>query len=563
MNLLSDRSGPAFAARLTIIAVFALATAFAGVFSMPPLDRDESRFAQATAQMLESGDFVSIRFQDDERNKKPVGIHWLQAASVEAFSSVEAREIWAYRLPSVAGALLAALFTYFAGARLFGPSTGFLAALILASAPAVAGEATIAKTDAMLLACVTGAQAAFIYVFASVVEGRKPKAILPFAFWIAIGAGILIKGPIILLIVGATAIAMFVHRPRADWVLALRPAMGAIILVLMITPWAIAINEKTDGRFFAEAIGGDMLAKIGGAKESHGGPPGYYAALAFILLWPAAALILPGLRAAFIGKSIWSNWFLLSWSAPSWVIFELTATKLPHYALPLYPAVALMAANAASTGAIAGWPLLNRFSAGLHILIGLALASLVAALPVIYLEEHLRPYCFAAAAALGAASIAVGVLFLRRSAIEGTIAAAFVSSALAWTLLHGVLPNLDRLTLSPQLSASLDAADLHPLRDGAAPAVLSGYYEPSAIFLLGTRTKLADGRNAAEHFADSGGAAIIEAREESAFLDRLHTHGPAAEKIDEIQGINYSNGKDVILLIYRRQTDAASSTGSM
>ena len=53
-----------------------------GMLAVPPLDRDESRFAQATAQMLESGDFTVIRFQEEPRFKKPVGIHWLQAASV-------------------------------------------------------------------------------------------------------------------------------------------------------------------------------------------------------------------------------------------------------------------------------------------------------------------------------------------------------------------------------------------------------------------------------------------------------------------------------------------------
>ncbi|MAC39001.1 MAG: 4-amino-4-deoxy-L-arabinose transferase, partial [Oceanicaulis sp.] len=90
-----------------IIAAIAAAAALAGIFTLPPLDRDESRFAQATAQMLESGNLVEINFQDEERNKKPVGIHWLQAASVAALSSAEAREIWAYRIPSMFGAMLA------------------------------------------------------------------------------------------------------------------------------------------------------------------------------------------------------------------------------------------------------------------------------------------------------------------------------------------------------------------------------------------------------------------------------------------------------------------------
>ena len=55
-----------------------------GQISLQPMDRDEPRFAQATKQMLETGDFVDIRFQDEARHKKPVGIHWMQSASVAA-----------------------------------------------------------------------------------------------------------------------------------------------------------------------------------------------------------------------------------------------------------------------------------------------------------------------------------------------------------------------------------------------------------------------------------------------------------------------------------------------
>src|SRR3954469_7737657 len=74
-----------------------------GFFTIPPIDRDEARFAQATKQMVESGDYVDIRFQEDVRYKKPVGIYWLQSAAVEIASALglpraELR-IWVYRLP--------------------------------------------------------------------------------------------------------------------------------------------------------------------------------------------------------------------------------------------------------------------------------------------------------------------------------------------------------------------------------------------------------------------------------------------------------------------------------
>ena len=66
-----------------VLVVVALLNILPGFFAIPPTDRDESRFAQATKQMLESGDFIDIRFQETTRYKKPVGIYWLQAGVVK------------------------------------------------------------------------------------------------------------------------------------------------------------------------------------------------------------------------------------------------------------------------------------------------------------------------------------------------------------------------------------------------------------------------------------------------------------------------------------------------
>ena len=136
--------GPALAALIAFLA------GLPGVFAVPPLDRDESRFAQATAQMLETGDFVVIRFQNEPRFKKPVGIYWLQAGSVALLSEAEARDIWAYRIPSLFGAMLAAAACAWGAAVFFGGPTGLLAGATLASTFLLSSEAFIAKTDAAL-----------------------------------------------------------------------------------------------------------------------------------------------------------------------------------------------------------------------------------------------------------------------------------------------------------------------------------------------------------------------------------------------------------------------------
>src|SRR5882762_9139158 len=90
-----------------------------GISAIPPLDRDEARFAQATRQMLETGDFVRIRFQDSSRNNKPAGIYWAQAAAVSLFGTPDATAIWPYRIPSLLAGMAAVMLTFACGARLF------------------------------------------------------------------------------------------------------------------------------------------------------------------------------------------------------------------------------------------------------------------------------------------------------------------------------------------------------------------------------------------------------------------------------------------------------------
>src|SRR5919201_2946606 len=124
-----------------------------GLAAIPPLDRDEARFAQATRQMLETGDFIRIRFQDEARNKKPVGIYWLQAISVAALSTAESRAIWPYRLPSALAAMVDVVLTFAFGSRLLGSRpASFIAAVLLGCGLGVVAEAHLAKTDAALLA---------------------------------------------------------------------------------------------------------------------------------------------------------------------------------------------------------------------------------------------------------------------------------------------------------------------------------------------------------------------------------------------------------------------------
>ena len=314
-----------------------------GFFTLPATDRDEARFAQATRQMVETGDHVRIRFGEEERNKKPAGIHWLQSASVQALETAglgSRNDIWAYRVPSLAGAVLAVLATFHWGRALVGRRAAFLGAAMLASSLVLVVEAHIAKTDAALLAAVTAAMGLFgaAYLRPGAFSAKQAAA-----FWLVLGASVLLKGPVGPMVPLLAGITLAVADKGAPWLKALRPLWGVPLMLLAAAPWFVAIGIATEGRFFAEAVGGDMLAKIGSGEEKHWGPPGYYLLTFPIAAFPGAWIVLLALPSVWRDRrTVAATRFLLAWAVPSWLVFEAVQTKLPHYTMPLFPALMLL-----------------------------------------------------------------------------------------------------------------------------------------------------------------------------------------------------------------------------
>src|SRR5580658_8751232 len=251
-----------------------------GFFNIPPVDRDEARFAQATKQMVESGDFVDIRFQDDVRYKKPVGIYWLQSAAIETASALGLPRaqvrIWLYRVPSLIGAIGAVLLTYWSALAFLTRRGAIFAALILCSSVLLGVEARLAKTDAMLLLTVVAAMGAMARVYLSWQRGEDPAHppwTWPAIFWTALAAGILLKGPLILMFVVLTVGTLAILDRSAAWLWRLRPVWGLMWMLVLVLPWFIAIFCRARNACFSNAICSDMLSNLS-AQESHGAPPG-------------------------------------------------------------------------------------------------------------------------------------------------------------------------------------------------------------------------------------------------------------------------------------------------
>jgi 4-amino-4-deoxy-L-arabinose transferase-like glycosyltransferase len=350
----------------SLLLIISLMLFLPGFFQIPPVDRDEAYFAQATKQMIETGDYVDIRYQDDVRYRKPVGIYWLQAAVVKTAQAVgdssALTTIWLYRIPSLMGAVGAVLTTYWCAPAFISRRGAILAALMMATSTLLAGEARLAKTDAVLLFTIVTAMAVLARAYLSPREpgndrlGWKLAAI----FWTALAVGILIKGPVNLMVVGLTALTLSIFERSGRWLLALRPLAGVAWLFLIVLPWFVAIYLRVGTAFFVDALGHDMLGKVASAQEAHGAPPGLYFVLFFATFYPGS--ILAGLAA----PAVWrvrrepAAKFLLAWLVPSWIVFELVVTKLPHYVLPLYPAIAILISGAVESKVLSQRPWLVR-----------------------------------------------------------------------------------------------------------------------------------------------------------------------------------------------------------
>ncbi len=523
-----------------------------GFFNIPPIDRDEARFAQATKQMVETGDFIDIRFQDDVRYKKPVGVYWLQAVAVETASALGLPRaqvrVWLYRVPSLIGAIGAVLLTYWTALAFVSRRGAILAALILCSSVLLGAEARLAKTDAMLLLTVVAAMGAMARVYLSWQRGEDPVHppwTWPAIFWTALAGGILLKGPLILMFVGLTMVTLAIFDRSAAWLWRLRPVLGLIWMLLLVLPWFVAIFWRAGDTFFTDSIGGDMLSKLA-AQESHGAPPGLYLLLFWVTFWPGAALAGMAAPAVWRARREPGAQFLLAWLVPSWIVFELVLTKLPHYVLPLYPAIAILTVGALERRVLSrSW--LMRGAAWWFVIP--ALASVVAVIGAITLTR--QPVFLAWPFVAAALIFGLFAWWLyddsraERSLLSAVVAAMFLAVAI-----YGiVVPALTPLFPSAEIARALrNVVCVGP------KAAAAGFHEPSLVFMTGTSTVLTDGSGAAD-FLSQGSCrfALVELRSERGFAQRAEAIGLRYNVATRIDGYNISQGRAISIAIFRSE----------
>ncbi len=540
-RLIAGWRGPLLAALIALIA------GLPAVFSLPPLDRDEARFAQATAQMFEADDFIRISFQDEPRNKKPIGIHWLQAASVGLFSSEEDREIWAYRLPSLLGAMVAAFACAWGAIAFFGQRAGTIAGITLASTFMLSTEASWAKTDAVLCGAITLAMAALGRLYLASKGGPHAGRRIKLVFWIAMAVAILDKGPIGPMVAGLTLVALALWDRDLGWIKRLSWIWGLLIVVAVVGPWAMAITVTEPG-FWMAAVKGDLVSKVGGGQEGHGAFPGTHTLLTPLLFFPGTLLIGAAAVTAWTRRMEPGVRFAIAWLIPAWLVFELAPTKLPHYTLPLYGALAWLVAAAVTQpiGTRARWTGIGLSA------VTVLLVSAVAVVGLRKFGDGGDVVWVSLTVGFAVIGLAVAAYFMLHkesvTALMILCGCAVIAHAALWA---GLVPNLKPLWVSRNIARTLDRQGMDP-RNGITPGPVEiyGYAEPSAVFLLGTETHFGDAGDAAEAVVERR-PVLVEAKNEPAFRAELAERRLSVAPVSVIKGFNYSHGKPVTLTLYR------------
>lgn len=507
-----------------------------GIYYLPILDRDEARFVQTSKQMLESNDWLTMRFQDEYRNKKPVGVYWVQAGLIKLLDA-DYTTHYLYRLPSLIGAFITCFTLFSCIKNLFNQQIAFITSLLTITYLGFAMEAQIAKADGLYLSCIVIAQLSLMKIYLTEAVSNRPSIF----FWVAIALGILIKGPVIIVLSLFTIFTLSLIDSDRKWMRRLKPIIGSIIVSLIVLPWLIFISITTQGAFLKESLIHDFFNKLITIQEGHGAPPLSYIGLSFILLWPGSLFFYHIFFYVKNNSHEKPIKFLLAWIVPYWLIIELVPTKLPQYLLPIIPAVAILSAFSISRTNDIKIPLWIKCMWG-SITIMISITFLY--LPL-YLEQEIL-YTSLVICLIGITSIIL-IFHNQTSTLLNTV---IFSSLFIPVGCGTIIPQLNSLWISKNVKQNLQTQEIKSL-EGYPIMAITHFKEPSLVFEMGTLLQYLP-IEAVTQTNNRKEIVIIDNELEGQFQDLLSKNQIPFQKLGTVNGINYSNGQHISLELYRK-----------
>ena len=339
-----------------------------GTWSLPLIDRDEPRFAEASREMIERGDYIVPRFNNQLRLDKPPLAYWAQVASFQIFGQND----FAARFPSAVAAALVALSILAWGSRIGGNHVGWWAAIIFTLSLQTFIHAKAAVADMWLVLFVTLAHWAGYELLFENSERQTPNAQRStsnseyrpwwFLFYLALAGGFLAKGPIAWTPL-LTLAAMKLFVGDVELAKRFKFARGILLMLAIVALWGVPALIQTHGEFFRIGIGRHVVGRSFGAMEGHGANSLgiYLLLLPFYFVTIFASFFPWSIKLPSLANKLWRerdksrlrsdsygirvDIYLLTAAGIIFVIFSLIKTKLPHYTLPAFPLLSLLLAR--------------------------------------------------------------------------------------------------------------------------------------------------------------------------------------------------------------------------
>ena len=339
-----------------------------GTWSLPLVDRDEPRFAEASREMVERGDYVVPYFNNQLRLDKPPLAYWAQVASFQIFGQND----FAARFPSAVAAALVAMSILAWGSRIGGNHVGWWAAIIFMLSLQTFVHAKAAVADMWLVLFVTLAHWAGYELLFENSERQTSNAQRStsnskyrpwwFLFYLALAGGFLAKGPIAWTPL-LTLAAMKLFVGDVELAKRFKFARGILLMLAIVALWGVPALIQTHGEFFRIGIGRHVVGRSFGAMEGHGANSLgiYLLLLPFYFVTIFASFFPWSIKLPSLANKLWRerdksrlrsdsygvrvDIYLLTAAGIIFVIFSLIKTKLPHYTLPAFPLLSLLLAR--------------------------------------------------------------------------------------------------------------------------------------------------------------------------------------------------------------------------
>lgn len=544
---------------LYILVLLSLILFFSSINSLPVLDRDEARYAQATKQMIETNNYSSIKFQNEFRSKKPIGIYWLQAFSVNILADIKKIDnysnlvtegnIWKYRIVSAIAAFLSITLLYLLGKSIYGKREAFYGALVLASSLLFIAESHIAKTDSILVTLTILVMLTLLKYF---LKNESSKGISNFfLLWGGLGLSILIKGPILLIIFILSILSIFIIKRDRRWFYEAKPLYGLIFMLLIALPWFFSISGEEQKNFLIESIGHDFLGKVLGGQESHGGFPGFHFLGLWIFLFPFSIFLIPAICYLKLKYKKNKYFFLIIWIIPSFFIMELVPTKLPHYVLPLYPAISI-----AIGSAIAKLNINKKLFTSNSALLGYIIHFVISNGLVFFLYKAVETYgnltnfIFISLLIIFILNNLTFIFLIRKNirlCFLHIIVLANIFTLITYII---ILPSLEKVWVTRNIASVINSKTYNKEENNIA---VLGYNEPSLVFELGTNIKIYKNVQNLIKDYDLYNYILIEKKYFESFNQIVNIEKLSYNIIEKINGFNASKGAWIEIYIFKEK----------